>query len=80
MLVVLLRHVQHVCAVGHEHIACGFDFVDYIEEYRNLPKHDLSTAKDAQSFPAALKEEGFTEEEILDIAYRNAHRFLKENL
>ena len=29
---------------------------------------------------SALMEEGFTEEEIKDIAYRNAFRFFRENL
>ena len=77
----LAKHARHIASiVGHEHIACGFDFTDYLEEYKDIPKHDLSGAENAQNFPAALKEEGFAEEEILDIAYRNAYRFLKENL
>ncbi len=77
----LARHAHHIASIaGHEHIACGFDFLDYLDEYAEEPKHDLCCTKDAQNFLAALKEEGFTEEEIKDIAYRNAVRFLKENL
>ena len=77
----LAKHARHIALIaGHEHIACGFDFVDYLAEYSDMKRHDLSSAKQAQNFLQALREEGFSEEEIRDIAYRNAVRFLKENL
>ena len=77
----LAKHARHIASIaGHEHIACGFDFTDYLEGYEEEQKHDLFCAKDAQNFLSALQEEGFTEEEIKDIAYRNAFRFFRENL
>lgn len=77
----LAKHARHIASIaGSEHIACGFDYTDFLAEYANNSKHDLSMAKDAQRFPEALSEEGFSEEEIRNITFGNAFRFLKENL
>ena len=77
----LAKHARHIASIaGSEHIACGFDYTDFLAEYANNSKHDLSMAKDAQRFPVALSEEGFSEEEIRNITFGNAFRFLKENL
>ena len=77
----LAKHARYIASiVGHEHIACGFDFTDYLAGYETEQKHDLFCAKDAQNFLSALMEEGFTQEDIKDIAYRTAFRIFIENL
>lgn len=78
----LAKHARHITSiVGHEHLACGFDFCDYLDEYHaNNDNKDLCCAPQAQNFIKALGREGFREEEIEDIAWRNAYRFLKEHL
>lgn len=75
----LAKHARYITSiVGHEHVACGFDFMDYLGEEDSTA--DITKAEEAQNFLKALQEEHFSEEEIKDIAYRNAFRFLKENL
>ena len=56
-------------------MACGFDFGAY---YGADADHDIYGPKQAQNFVKGLKEEGFSQQEIEDICYRNVIRFLKE--
>jgi membrane dipeptidase len=61
--------------VGVEHVACGFDLGAY---YSADEHHDLVSPDQAQNFIRGLEKEGFSEDEIKDIAYRNVFRFLRQ--
>ncbi|MEE3487882.1 MAG: membrane dipeptidase [Bulleidia sp.] len=75
----LARHARHIADIaGAEHIACGFDFMDFFPDEDN--DNDIHSASQAQNFLKALKKEHFSKEEIEGIAWRNAFRFLKENM
>ena len=76
----LATHAKYIAdLVGVEHVACGFDFMDYYpEEHHELTNIDRATK--AQNFISALKEVGFSKKDIEAIAYGNVYRFLKENL
>ena len=72
----LARHARYIADLaGIEHVACGFDFGAY---YTEREKHDLASPEQGQNFIEGLRAEGFTEEEIKDIGYRNVFRFLKK--
>lgn len=80
----LAKHARaYADLVGVEHIACGFDFMDFLEDWvvNGSPMvKGLESADKAQSLIEALKNEGFSQEEIEMIAYRNVFNFLKNNL
>ena len=72
----LAKHARYIAdLVGVEHVACGFDFGAY---YTTSEHHDLVSPDQSQNFIRGLREEGFCEDEIKDIAYRNVFRFLKQ--
>ena len=72
----LAKHAAYIAKlVGVEHVAIGFDLGEY---YNNKDSHNLHGPLDAQNFIDGLKEVGFNEEEIKDIAYRNVFRFLEK--
>ncbi|MEE1410577.1 MAG: membrane dipeptidase [Bulleidia sp.] len=72
----LAKHAAYIAKlVGAEHVAVGFDLGEY---YNNKDSHNLHGPLDAQNFIEGLKEVGFNEEEIKDIAYRNVFRFLQK--
>jgi membrane dipeptidase len=72
----LAAHARYIADLaGIEHVACGFDFGAY---YGSRQNHDLHSPEQTQNFIEGLKEEGFSEDEIKDIAYRNVLRFLKK--
>lgn len=62
---------------GIEHIAIGFDFMDFLGDYDNSMAKDLNSAKEAQNMVNALKK-FFTEEEVEKITWSNAVEFLKK--
>jgi membrane dipeptidase len=77
----LARHAAYIAKIaGHEHVAVGFDFIDFLEDYSHFQETDISSAEKAQNLISALAAEGFSEEQIEDIAWRNAFRFFRENL
>lgn len=65
------RYIADLCGV--EHVACGFDFGAY---YAADEHHDMASPEQTQNFIEGLRKEGFSEDEIKDIAYRNVLRFL----
>lgn len=76
----LAKHAKHIADIaGHQCLACGFDYLDY---YRDMSKNknDLYRADQTQNFIKALREVGFTEDQVEDIGYRNVFRFLKDNM
>ena len=71
----LAKHARYIADLaGVEHVACGFDFTDYYGE----GKHDISGPEKAQAFIEGLRANGFSKDEIKDIAYRNVLRFLQK--
>ena len=71
----LAKHAAHFKQVGGiEVISLGSDF-DGIGG-----QHELETAADMPLLAEALRREGFTEDEVEAIFYRNARRFFEENL
>lgn len=72
----LAKHARYIAdLVGVEHVACGFDLGAY---YSADEHHDLVSPDQAQNFIRGLEKEGFSEDEIKDIAYRNVFRFLRQ--
>lgn len=68
--------------VGVDHIACGFDFMDFLGGW-NEEDHmveGLPSADKAQNFVEALKKQGFNHEDISKICFKNTYNFLKNNL
>ena len=71
----LAKHAAHFKQVGGiEVISLGSDF-DGIGGQR-----ELETAADMPLLAEALRREGFTEDEVEAIYWRNAYRFFKNNL
>ena len=71
----LAKHAAHFKQVGGiEIISLGSDF-DGIGG-----QHELETAADMPLLAEALRREGFTEDEVEAIYWRNAYRFFKNNL
>ena len=71
----LAKHAAHFKQVGGiEVISLGSDF-DGIGG-----QHELETAADMPLLAEALRREGFTEDEVEAIYWRNAYRFFKNNL
>lgn len=78
----LAKHARYLAdLIGVEHVACGFDFMDFLDDYGDdeMAKglHDASMA---QNLIEALKLEGFSEYEISRIAFYNVFDFLKGQL
>ncbi len=75
----LAKHARYIAdLIGVEHVACGFDFCNYFDMNDTTP--GIRTAGDAQNFVQALRDVGFTEEEVQAIAWDNALRVIKEVL
>lgn len=67
--------------VGVEHVACGFDFMDYLDGWNdNRNVEGMPSADKAQNFVKALLDNGFSEEEAEMICFKNTVNFLKNNL
>ena len=52
--------------------------MDFFDGYRR--SNDLGEAVQAQNFLEALKGQGFSADEVRDIAWRNAFRFFRKYL
>jgi len=76
----LAKHAKYIAElVGVEHVAIGFDFMDFLEEeYKDSMIYDVPNASAAQVFIQALSEVGFSKKEIEKIAYKNVEKFLKK--
>ncbi|MGM8213259.1 dipeptidase [Virgibacillus sp. W0430] len=68
--------------VGYEHVAFGFDFLDYMQSYDlggNLVNAFTKGLEDVSKVPELLvrmQERGFTEQEVQAICFHNAFRFI----
>ena len=78
----LARHARYMAdLVGVEHIACGFDYMDFlIGDYSDDMAKDMTNASYTQNLIRSLKETGFSDEEISAIAFHNVFSFLKKEL
>lgn len=81
----LAKHARFMAdLVGVEHIACGFDYMDFIEDtdglFNDSMALDLKDASYTQNFVEALKMVNFNDEEIEKICFYNVYNFLKEQL
>ena len=75
----LAKHARYIAdLIGVEHVACGFDFCNYFSMDDTTP--GIRTAGDAQNFVQALRDVGFTEEEVQMIAWDNALRVIRDIL
>lgn len=64
---------------GTKHIALGFDFMDYMDDPTCMVT-GLDSAAHIQNLAIKLKEHGYSEEEIEDICFNNANRFMSTYL
>lgn len=75
----LVAHMQYLKRlIGVEHIALGLDFMDDFKGCEETMLLDLNTPNTAQNIIAEMKKQGFTENEIEAIAYKNALRILQK--
>lgn len=66
--------------IGVEHVALGFDFMDFIPDHDNAMGKSLANAACAQNLIAALKAQGLDEKQCQMIAYDNAIDLLRRIL
>ncbi len=83
----LADHCEHMIDImGIDHVGCGFDFCDYIEDQDDSEGSDFSGGaatglEDPSKIPAffdILRERGIREDELAKIAYGNFHRIIKD--
>ncbi len=79
----LAKHAAYIKELTSiNHVCIGFDYMDFLAEPfgRQSMAYDLQDASMSQNLIEALKDEGFTHQEVEMIAYQNIERFLIENL
>ena len=79
----LALHALHIKEMGGiDHLAIGFDYMDFLEgNYgRAAMASDLQDASQSQNLVQALSELGFSEQEIKKVAWGNVESFLLKHL
>ena len=77
----LAAHGRHIAdLVGMEHVAVGFDFMDFFEDHATSMGSDLASAVQAQNLIKGLKTQGFSEMECQAIGYDNVLKLLRQVL
>ena len=77
----LAAHGRHIAdLVGVEHLAVGFDFMDFFEDHATSMGTNLTSALQAQNLIQGLRAQGFSEDECQAIGYGNALRVLRQTL
>ena len=66
--------------IGIEHIALGFDFMDYIPGMEDSNVVGMKNITEIQNIALKLKENEFTDEEINAICFNNAYSFMQNYL
>ena len=80
----LADHCEHMIDVmGIEHVGCGFDFCDYLEDpdgsdFSEGAVKGLEDPSKIQGFFDILRQRGMREDELEKIAYGNFHRIIRE--
>ena len=76
----LAQHARYIAdRIGVEHVALGFDFMDYFEESDEKMAKGLESAAFAQNMVEALRKV-FTEKEVELICYQNVVNFFVNHL
>lgn len=76
----LAKHARYIAdRIGVEHVALGFDFMDYFEDGDGKMAKGLTSAADAQNMVTALRS-FFTEKEVEMICYQNVCNFFQKVL
>ena len=71
------KHGRYIAdLIGVQHLCLGLDFMDYLEGYQRNGL-DLDNASQSQNLIHALRQEGFSEQELQAIAWDNIVAFLK---
>lgn len=65
--------------IGIEHMALGFDFMDYMDDPTCMVK-GLDSVAHIQNLATGLQKRGYTDEEIEAICFKNADTFMKSYL
>ena len=78
----LALHGRYIAdLIGYEHLALGFDFMDFLSErFIGSMAIDMTNASQSQRMIKALGEVGFSQKEVEAIAYKNVESFLKRYL
>lgn len=77
-----IDHIDYIVSIaGIDHVAFGFDFLDYLSDYSLGDGLDVLTEglEDVTKVPALLeqmKQRGYTQSEIEAISHKNAERFM----
>ncbi|WP_039042397.1 dipeptidase [Sporosarcina sp. ZBG7A] len=77
-----IDHIDHIVSIaGIDHVAFGFDFLDYLSDHPLGGGMDVLTEglEDVTKVPALLeqmKHRGYSQEEIEEISYKNAEGFM----
>ena len=80
-VLMLAKHARYIAdLIGVEHVACGFDFMDFCEGGEDAVIEGLGNASQGNQYIAALHEVGFNDEEVKLICGGNFERFLKKYL
>lgn len=66
--------------IGTNHIALGFDFMDYMEGMEESNVIGMKDITEISNIADALIQHGFTQSETEDICFNNAYNFMKEYL
>ncbi len=73
----LVHHMQYLkTKIGVAYIALGLDFMDDYDGATETMLTDLKEPSNAQKIIQEMKTQGFSRQEIVDIAYGNALRYL----
>ncbi|WP_025785818.1 dipeptidase [Sporosarcina sp. D27] len=77
-----IDHIDHIVSVaGINHVAFGFDFLDYLSDHSLGGGMDILTVglEDVTKVPALLKQmsqRGYSQDDIEAISHKNAERFI----
>ncbi len=77
----LVDHIDYMKKIiGIDHIGFGFDFCEYLDGSEFSSIDELNNASDLAKLIEALKQRGYTTEDIAKISYKNFYRVIEEIL
>ncbi len=78
----LIEHIKYIKNnFGIDYVGLGFDFCFYLDDKNSKNKVEgLESIESIVKIPELLKEEGFSQEEIDKVCYKNMLRVIKEHL
>jgi membrane dipeptidase len=76
-----MEHVKYaVNIMGIDNVCFGFDFMDYLSDFPNSNLEEAGNATQVYRIIEALRESGFTEEDIAKICYDNFYSRYKDKI